>query len=113
MIAETNGYVSTYDISGKLLSTVKADTHNNSLLVDTSKSAIVSIGGTNEGEGTKHRTIGLNLDTYALSAQKIIENRSKGNAIGFDSYGSKDYIITVGRKQRSYLFKRSILWNRK
>ena len=109
-IAETTGYISIYDMSGKMLSTTKADTHNNSLLFDKDKSVIVSLDGS---VGVQHHLFGVNPNSYELSSQKPVENRSNGNAIGIDSYGSKDYIITIGRRKRSYLFKRHILWDRK
>ena len=109
-IAGVKGYLSVYDMSGKLLSTIDIDTHNNSIQADGDK--IISIGGT-ENSGTNHQIYELDVNNYQLGKQQVLNNVSGGNAIGIDSYNSKDYIIRIGRRKRIYLFKRQLLWNRK
>lgn len=101
----TNGYLSVYDMLGKLLSTTKATTHNNSIQADKDNSLILSIGGT-ATSGTKHQMYRLNWSNYQLENQKEISHRRDGNAIGMDSYNSKDYIITLGRRTWIYISKR-------
>ena len=98
------GYICVYDMSGKLLSTTEATTHNNCIQADKDNSVIISIGGT-EKSGSQHQKFGLDFNSYELDKQQSVDKRS-GNAIGMDSFNSKDYVITLGRRTWIYLFKR-------
>ena len=100
-VAEVNSngiaYISIYNKSGKLISTKKVDTHNNSIIYDADNHVIISIGGTGKGD-SKHKMYEVDPISYQIKSSKTVKNRENGSSIGMDSYGSKDYIVTFGRK---------------
>lgn len=105
VIRRNKGYICVYDMSGKLLSTTEATKHNNCIQADKDNAVILSIGGTETG-GSHHQQYGLDFNSYKLDKQQTVNNRSTGNALGMDSFNSKDYVITLGRRTWIYLFKR-------